>query len=519
MNPVSTTALPGEPRAPSSAGPHSTVPSRSVPHIQAPRRMLVATVAVGLLAQVLLDREHWGVSFPLVVLATLGALVTLGGREGWERARPNAWLLGPVLVIAGFVAVRDSPWLRTLNVLTASWLMLLLTHFWGGGRVQRLGMGAYPGVVLSAVGRGLSYPRVLAREAAEFASPRKRLPLLMPVLRGLLFALPVLMVFGVLLGGADVAFAAALERMFDVDIGDFVALSLRNVLGVLLCAAIAAGLVGHALRRRSAVEAGDAEEAPSEQWLGFTESLVLIFAVNALFLAFASFQVQYLFIGGASSPAPGYTYSEYARRGFFELLAVTVMTLGLVMGLARWARRESPMANRLFQWGTSVMVVLTLVIVASAMKRLVMYEEAYGYTRLRIFSHVFMVLLGVVLTWRGVTLWWRPERFAMGAHVAAMAAVMAVNVINPDALIVRYSAVRSPQVPASWVDEALLNSLSADAVPEMVKLYSQTSLLRPELHAASCEKRSWPEWTLSRTLACRAFQSVPATGVSAGGGS
>ncbi|WP_342378294.1 DUF4173 domain-containing protein [Myxococcus stipitatus] len=507
MNPVSTVPH-GEPRAPTSPSPGFAFPARPVAFIQAPRRMLVATVAVGLVAQGLLDRASWGVSFPLVILATLGALVALGGREAWERARPNAWLLGPVLVIAGFVAVRDSPWLRTLNVLTTSWLMLLLMHFWGGGRVQRLGMGGYPAVVLSSVGRGLAYPRVLAREAMDLASPRKRLPLLVPVLRGLLFALPVLMVFGMLLGGADVAFAAALERVFDVDLGDFVAESLRRVLGWLLCAVAAAGLLGHALRRRSSGEAGDAEEAPSERWLGFTEALVLILAVNALFLAFASFQVQYLFIGGASSPAPGYSYSEYARRGFFELLAVTVMTLGLVMGLARWARRESPVARLLFQVGTSVMVALTLVIVVSAMKRLVMYEDVFGYTRLRIFSHVFMVLLGVVLTWRGVTLWWRPERFAMGAHVAALVAVMGVNVINPDALIVRYSQVESSQVPKGWVDTALLRTLSADAVPELMRLYAGTPLLESALPVEACPEMTWPEWSVSRARACAVFGGV-----------
>jgi hypothetical protein len=57
--------------------------------------MFMAALSLGILTELLLDAPRWGVSFPLVAVALLGTLVWLGGREGWQRARPNAWLIAP----------------------------------------------------------------------------------------------------------------------------------------------------------------------------------------------------------------------------------------------------------------------------------------------------------------------------------------------------------------------------------------------------------------------------------------
>ncbi|MBZ4420384.1 DUF4153 domain-containing protein [Myxococcus sp. RHSTA-1-4] len=474
--------------------------------------MLVAALGLGVLAEVLLDRPRWGVSFPLMVVALLGALALLGGREGWQRARPNAWLAAPLLVISGFVAVRASPWLLVLNVLTSGVLLLLLAHFWGAGRVQRLGLVGYPLVALGSVLKGMSYPPALVRDSVDLKVAREQAPRLVPFARGLLIALPVLTVFGVLLESADAAFASAISRVLAVDLWALFGTAIGRAIGVLFSACVAAGVLGHALRRRKGRELGEDEVAPARPRLGLTEALTLILAVDALFLVFAGFQVAYLFIGGASSPAEGYTYAEYARRGFFELLVVSMLTLALVMALARWTRRESPLAEGAFRVGASLMVALTLVILASAVKRMALYEDAFGYTRLRLFTHVFMFALGAVLAWRAVTLWWRPERFAIGAFATALGAVVAVNAINPDALIVRLN-LASPTEPGR-PDVGYLSTLSADVVPALVRGTGSSVEWRAGMLGRFADRlpeeagATWPEWNLAHWRALRALQDA-----------
>ncbi len=486
-----------------------------LPQVRAPRAMLATALGVGVLAEVLLDRPLWGVSFPLVVVALLGALLAMGGREGWQRAKPNAWLAVPLVLVSGFVAVRSSPWLVLLNVLTAGVLLMLVAHFWGAGRVQRLGLLGYPVAALGAFFKGLLYPPALVRDAVDLDAAKEHAPKLLPFVRGLLIALPVLAVFGVLLESADAAFASAMEKVWSMDLWEVLSTMPARAFGALVAAGVAAMVLGHALRRHGqGKELGEDEVAPARPRLGLTEALTLILAVDALFLVFAGFQVAYLFIGGAESPAPGYDYADYARRGFFELLIVSLLTLGMIMALARWTRRETPVARVVFQVGTSLMVALTLVIVASAMKRMVMYEDAFGYTRLRVFTHVFMYALGAVLAWRAVTLWWRPERFAIGAFVSALGAVLAVNAINPDALIVHRNLERASSVES--IDYTYLVGLSSDAVPALAQGLKARApaelgaMLAP--YARMQTESSWPEWNLARWRARRVFQ---AEGVSA----
>ncbi|EPX58785.1 hypothetical protein D187_003500 [Cystobacter fuscus DSM 2262] len=475
---------------------------QAVPRLRRPRATLLAALGLGVCAEVLFDGPALGLSFPLFALLLLGALLALGGREGWQRARPNAWLLVPWLFFSGMVFVRASPLLTSLNVLASGLLLLLLVHFWAAGRVERLGLGDYVSTVLGGAWQAMFLPPAVVRSEVERIPLRGQLPKLLPVARGALLSLPILILFTALLSSADEVFSVAVDRgfsfvwnVFSVDTlarGVFAAGSAFGVLG----------LLAHALRRRREREAGVLEAAPAVGRLGFIESLTLLGAVDVLFLAFVSLQLAFMW-GGARLPS-GLTYSEYARRGFFELLAVSVMTLGLSLVLERWTRLNGAGQVTAFRAACSAMVGLVLVLLASAVQRMALYESAYGYTHLRVYTHVFMLALAGVLVWRVVTLWWRPERFAMGAFAGALVGLAALNVLNPDAFIARANLARSTE-GTSWDASYLAWSLSEDAAPEMAAHLAQVpdSVFSPELHGMFCrfperDQGGWPAFHLAR---------------------
>ena len=74
----------------------------------------------------------------------------------------------------------------------------------------------------------------------------------------------------------------------------------------------------------------------------------------------------------------GLTYAEYARSGFAQLLAVAALTFAVIAAARRWAAAAAAAAL------LAALCVLTLVVLASALKRLGLYEETYGFTRLRL---------------------------------------------------------------------------------------------------------------------------------------
>jgi hypothetical protein len=162
----------------------------------------------------------------------------------------------------------------------------------------------------------------------------------------------------------------------------------------------------------------------------------------------------------------------------------------------------------------------------SAFKRLLMYEVAYGFTEMRIYPHVFMVWLGILLAWFVLTLWLWPKRFAIGALLAALGFIATLNLINPEALAVRENVQRSlgMQVPDAEsveptpeVDVYYLTGLTDDAVPALVAAAGQLTgearaIVDKNLIERRTEKekdvgwRSWQSYNLGRWRAYRALQ-------------
>ena len=478
--------------------------------------ILLVALALGWSVDLLFYGKALGISVFLFVLLLMAALFGLGRLEEVRPVRHNLWLLAPLVFFASMVFVRANPFVTFLNAVASLALLGLVAHFYAAGHPHRLGLIGYPIVLLRTAGNALVQPAPLVSASVNLEAARQRGGRnLLPVIRGLLLALPVLVIFTVLLASADLVFADYLEDLFSLDIlPDLLEWLWRGVI-ILGSAWFLAGGLTYALgRSQTSDDQGALEKALGSLAqvvrLGFIEVATVLISVDLLFLVFVWIQFTYLFGGRANITIEGYTYAEYARRGFFELMAVSVLTLGLILGLRWLARRETPRQTRIFNGLSSLMVGLVLVILASAFQRLRLYEAAYGYTQLRLYSHVFMVWLAVAFVWFLVTLWRWPDRFAIGAFVAALGFLITLNAINPDAFIARQNLARYDAT--GKLDAYYLTRLSEDAVPALVLAVDRVTgeereVLRGHLRyrlesmEASARWRSWPSFHLARRRA------------------
>src|SRR5205823_2019867 len=148
-------------------------------------------------------------------------------------------------------------------------------------------------------------------------------------------------------------------------------------------------------------------------WLGIAEISVVLGSLDALFLAFVVVQIRYLF-GGASlvSVSPGLSYAEYARHGFFELVAVSALSLPLLLTTHWLLRPQTCRAKRIFNALAGAQIVLLFVVMASAVQRMRSYMDEYGLTEARLYPTAFMGWLAVVFVWFALTvLRYRREAF------------------------------------------------------------------------------------------------------------
>jgi hypothetical protein len=232
--------------------------------------------------------------------------------------------------------------------------------------------------------------------------------------------------------------------------------------------------------------------------------------VGALVLLFAGFvavQATVLF-GGRDYVlrTAGLTAAEYARSGFWQLLVVTVLTLGVLAVAAHLASRET-VADRVWLRALlGALAALTLVIVASALSRMWAYEQAYGFTRLRLLVGVCEIWLGVVFLLvmaAGVRLRGRSTWLPSAVLGTAVAALLGIAVLNPDRYIAEQNVIRFNDT--QYIDLYYLRDLSADAVPALDRLpepYRSCALdenFRELKEAEATEE--WRYWNLGRTQA------------------
>lgn len=476
-------------------------------------RLLIVALALGWGVDLLFDGHTLGLSVPLFVGALLLALAGLGGRAGVRPAWQAVALAVPLLGFAGGIAVRANGLLTVLNLLAVLTLLGLLADRWGGARPSPLGLLAYPFALLRTLGHMVVLPAPLLPAAIDLTATRQGWPRVVPVLRGLLLALPVLGVFTGLLASADLVFAHTLAGLFQLDfVTQLPEWGWRGAVVLGASWAIAGGLA-YALTRRDPDHAPDPTELElatlsRRVGIGFVEATTLLVLVDALFLAFGWLQWTYLFGGQANITAAGFTYADYARRGFFELLLVAVLTLGLIVGLHALTRRQSRGQARLFQALSTGLVGLVLVLIVTALQRMLLYEEAYGYTELRLYVHVFLIWLAVVFGLFLVALWTRPALFAGGCLVAALGFLATLNGINPDATIAQQNLAR--YATSGKLDAYYLTQLSVDAVPALLPALAQVrgeerEILRAHLARQLQELESnpasqdWRAWNLARS--------------------
>lgn len=473
--------------------------------------LFAITLLAGCAGAWLLQLEQWG----LGALLWLGLVLALWNGVRRYAAAPwppfNAALSCASLWFAGCLAWRASPVLQALDL--GALAVLALWQVWRTerGQVWRMELTeAWAVTWRTFKGCSTGAWRLVRQDIVWAELPRSGWSgRSAAVGRGLLLALPLLLVFGALLRAADAAFEALLAQLFNFQPLNLF-LHLFTITGW-------SWLVGGYLRTATQPAAPALSVTAAPPWrLGVVELSVVLGLLNLLFFAFVVVQFQYLFFGAlAFKPGAGAAYANYARRGFFELVTVAALVLPLLLGAHALLDKAAPRNERIFRWLASGQIALLFVMMASAVYRMRLYQLTWGLTELRVYTMAFMGWLALVFGWFGLTvLRQRRAYFASGALAAGLVLVAGLHFLNPDALIVRTNLERAR---AGQPFDAYYNAtLSADAVPALITGLSQANstdqtTLRLNLLRRQPEfvPQGWRTWNWARQRAWQSLSTQP----------
>jgi hypothetical protein len=443
-----------------------------------PNRLWITALLIGWLFDFLFWKHAPGISFAIYAVITLAGGFILLWLDGIRPAGKTLVLVPFILFFAALTFIRMEPMSAFLAHAFTLFLMAGIAVTYRGGQWMRYSLADYFARGFDLLGSAIVRPVVFSAESQrlkrEAGEGEKRPNPIWPIVRGLLFAIPVVAFFAALLSSADLVFAQGLNDLVKLFSLENLPEYIFRVIYIVILAYILAGVYLHAASRSGDEKLLGLEKSIVPRFLGFTEASMVLGSVVLLFAVFVAIQFRYFFGGQANINLSGYTFAEYARRGFGELVTVAFFALLLFLGLSTITRRETTGQQKVFSALGITLVALVAVMLVSAYQRLVLYETAYGFTRLRTYTHVFMVWVAVLLACVVVLdLLQRQRAFAIAALLASLGFGLSLTLLNVDAFIFQRNVQRLEQ--GQDLDVGYLATLSSDAVPAMVTLYQSTA--------------------------------------------
>jgi hypothetical protein len=448
--------------------------------VPARRWVLLACLGIGVFAGWTLPDTELGLAATLVLVAS-GVLVLVLTRH---RRSPFTWACA--VLAFGFAllpVLRDADWLAVLGLMAS--VVLVTAALTAGTTVLGMVAGAMAWPLAGM--RGLPW---LGRTLRAFSRGTNAAAVTRTVVLSLLGVL----VFGLLFASGDAIFGHWVDTVLP-DVQDMFALRLFLTVavgGVVLAAAYLSlnppGIERPVVRR------------PAQHRFEWLAPVLLVDAVFVLFLAAQAAA----FFGGHEyiQRTTGLTYADYVHQGFAQLTIATALTLLVVWAAARKAKLETGGDRWWLRGSLGALCLLTLVVVASALHRMDLYQDAYGFTRLRLVVDLFEGWLGLVVVAvlvAGIGL--RGRWLARFALLSGAAMLLGLAVVNPDAWIAQHNIDRYEAT--GKLDAGYLAGLSADALPVILAHPLPGGLRCPmgDLDFDVRDPDGWAGWNLSRERA------------------
>ena len=240
---------------------------------------------------------------------------------------------------------------------------------------------------------------------------------------------------------------------------------------------------------------------------------MILVSLNIIYLVFCYIQIKSLFMRNTTL-----NYAHYARQGFFQLMVVSIINLVTILIAKKRENKNESKTNKFINYMSLIMIIFTFIIVISAGVRMYFYENAYGYTLLRIL--VYFALITETILIMPTFVFICNDKFSPWKTYFVVITVMylVMNFSNINQIIAKQNVDRYLQNPKSEIDVMYLMKTNTDGIEELIKLYKQIEnpILKQRLERyfvslkiqLEQEKDNLLEWNYSRWKARNLLQNI-----------
>ena len=290
-------------------------------------------------------------------------------------------------------------------------------------------------------------------------------------LLGLLLMVPLTAVIAALLASADTGVEHILNSLLSRVGGNAHLIFLQILLGIPVGLFFFAALYSASQRRfrQSHDNAYYEAKLAGARQISLLAVCAGVTPVCLLYLLFIASQISYYHSAFSGQLPADMTFAEFARRGFFELCAVAVINLVLLLVMNLLTKRSSEKRPVVLTFYSAFFCVVTLFIIIAALAKMVLYIDAYGLTQNRVIASWFMLLLALVFAVLLLKQCIRNIPAAVIIAAGGTAMLAGLCFARPDARIAEYNIARYEAGTLDQLDAASLCALSEDAYTVMLR--------------------------------------------------
>lgn len=448
--------------------------------------LLLYALITGVLFDILFYNKTLGISYIIFIIAVMAFLFT-ALRSSLSKLNKRAWLFAlPITLLSSTYFIYSNRMLKLLNFFIIPLLIIIMAIFVAGiNKSDWSGFGFIADIAkrIFVPFRFLHRPfifssfepeagadsssskaddgNIINADKKTYSSGRQGNRVLLKIILGVAISIPVLAIILLLLSSADMVFKNLFINMPVLKI-------FKHFIIIMLIFIYSAGFIWSLLKalgeKKETVQPGIKSR---KQFIDPVVLLTILMLLNAVYGIFSAIQFKYLFGGDSFILPSSFSYAEYARRGFAELVAVTVINFAiLAIGLTFVKKHNKKIFNAIKSLFT-LLVVFTFIMLASAFYRMTVYEQAYGFTYLRIFVQAFMSMLFFMFIINFVYIWYRKLPIIKSYFIVALSVYIILNFANVDCIIATGNIDRYYKTGS--IDEVYLNQLSYEAIPQINK--------------------------------------------------
>jgi hypothetical protein len=465
-----------------------------------------AALLTSALGAALLFSAEAGINWPIWVAATSLSLILCRVVAGKSVELPLVVLLTWATLLSFGFALRDNEPIRPLVVMSDAMLLGLAVVVvgavsWSGLSAKLL--ATVPFLAPFRVWRATAYEA--ADAPVSISSPRAR-----SIIKGALLSVPLVLILVVLLGNADPVIRWVADRVSGW-LPDWSFPPRVLFFAFLLSLTLGANSISS---RQAEADLPRLPGLIRKLTIGLTEQRMMLWSAGVVIWIFVVLQLSYFIHPPPVVADSGVTFAEYARRGFGELsfAATIVGAIILLLEYTRPTDATEKARTMLVRLELALLVALELVLF-SAFRRVVLYEQAYGFTTARLFAQAYMVVMCLALLALAIEVARGSISISFGRRVAEIAlGVLTVLVFwNYEGWIVNRNIDRAAET--GKFDAVYATRLSMDAIPTLI---SRRGEIPPDARVdvdkrLACvqlpAERRWFEWNRSVSAADRALRS------------